>query len=122
MGVIDNAIRGLFRESDGDERRRGGRLPMEAVTSSLGKVDDLSVGGARIRRRRRGPGVGAELVVKLFSQSDVLKVRAKVVRQGKDAFGPFVALQFLDPTPEQRQRLCHLAQCGRSKRVIYDAA
>ena len=101
-----------------DCRRSSGRQRLEALTSSLGPVLDLSAGGMRVLSKKHREG---ELEVTLTSFGKKFRVLAKVAWSRRVAFRRHVVgLSFMNVSAENVKILNNLS-CDH-RRVLGDAA
>ena len=102
----------------GNGRRRAGRLEQELMTSSGGRVLDLSATGVRTVTRR-APAIGRVMKLTLLCLGDGVVLDAEVVwRRRTGLFRYEVGYRFVDPTREQQAQLAALAQTGRCRREL----
>lgn len=97
-----------------EEHRKGGRLPMVGVKSSLGPVLDLSPGGVLISRSRWRSvlRIDQRLVVVIKFDGNRVALKARVVRKEKKrGIGRIYGLEFQNVSPEQHKQIMHV---GRS--------
>ncbi|MCP3905491.1 MAG: PAS domain-containing protein [Planctomycetes bacterium] len=100
-------------------RRTHGRLTQESVTSSVGKVLDLSLGGMRVQCTRPPEGV---IELKLADDDEEISLRARVMWTKRVGFGKHQAgLMFIDLDTAQNLQLSRLATRNSMRRVL-DAA
>jgi len=102
-----------------DENRKGGRLPMVGVKSSLGPVLDLSPGGVLVSRSRWRGGlrINQRMVVVVKFDGYRVAVKARVARKEKKrGIGRVYGLEFLNVSPEQHEKIMHVARsCYRKQ-------
>ncbi|MEM6750381.1 MAG: PilZ domain-containing protein [Planctomycetota bacterium] len=109
-------------EGSGPERRGGGRIGMEGVKSNLGPVCDLSITGVRVRRRWFRPAEGKRVKLTITDGQHCVVIRGEVKRRDEDVHGKYVGIAFVDPTPDQQAAIRQLAESGRRKRTMPQAA
>ncbi|MEM9416082.1 MAG: PilZ domain-containing protein [Planctomycetota bacterium] len=109
-------------ETPAEEHRRGGRMPMVGVKSNLGKVLDLSYCGVLVRRSRwRSPlRIKQRLIVIIKFDGVRVAVKARVARKAKKrGIGWVYGLEFTNISPDQREKIMHVAQSCYPKQTMY---
>lgn len=101
---------------DGPDRRRQGRLPLDDVTCSLGRILDLSAGGMRIECRKRYSGRVAADLIDQEGHIMVWTTVAWIKRRGLFKFEIGFVFEDIDGTIAKR--LTKLAMTHRYRRVI----
>jgi PAS domain S-box-containing protein len=97
-------------------RRTHGRLALESVSSNLGEVLDLSLGGMRVQVAR--PPESPTKVV-LSDPEEEIELNGKVAWSKRRGFGKHeIGIEFTDVAPEQATRLSRLATRNRIRRVF----
>jgi hypothetical protein len=66
-------------DADGVNRRKHGRVKVEGLTCSWGRILDLSGGGARVRMNLRCPSIGQLIQTTLPTPGGDLNLAARVV-------------------------------------------
>lgn len=104
------------------ENRRGGRFGLVEVSSDLGRVLDLSHCGAMVAKRwfKRVPKM--QTFALMIRHKDIrLAVHARLARRQKvRGLGVVLGLEFLDVTPDQREKIKEIIRCCRHWNVIQD--
>jgi PAS domain S-box-containing protein len=101
-------------------RRVHGRLSQELVTSSLGKVLDLSRGGMRVQCSEPPKGT---IDVDLSDDEETITLRAEVMWAKRVGFGKHQAgLRFVELDSAKNLELSRLATRNSMRRVLDDAA
>lgn len=117
--------RNLLEVTDvSNQRRRTGRLGVEMLQCSLGRLLDLSAGGLRVN----GPAVpvGSSILIRITSEVAIagdapieLTVKGRVAWSTPRRKGLFESgIEFVEVTPEQRARLTQVANACRCMRSI----
>lgn len=94
------------------DRRIAGRLNCQDITSSLGRVIDISAGGFRVTARRRPwIGVGASYQCTMHTPLGALALDTRITRIDRKGMGRFdIGLAIENATPETRQTLNLIAR------------
>lgn len=99
---------------DDDERRMHARFSTEHLKCSMGKVLDLSLGGAKVESSRGHTGL---VTVKFMDGDEWVEVKAEVTRHIKLGFRRHdIGLRFLNPRNELTERLSQLAMIHRCQK------
>ncbi|MFI4860337.1 MAG: PilZ domain-containing protein [Phycisphaerales bacterium JB063] len=109
-------------ESASEELRRGGRMPMVGVKSNLGPVLDLSFCGVLIRRSwwRSTLRQKQRLIVVIKFDGVRVAVKARVARKAKKrGIGWVYGLEFTNVSPEQRDKIMHVARSCYPKQTMH---
>jgi len=103
-------------DEDDSNRRFAGRLPLENVNCSLGKILDISAGGMRVRCKQP-PERLVSVVIRVEDTN--IELDAKIVWMRKVGFRKFDAgLKFLDVSDYQRQMLVRMSIQNRKRRSM----
>ena len=101
---------------EGKEQRGFGRMRVDEVRCSLGRLLDLSMSGCQIRRSS-APKKGEMHAPRCFwietPTGGRLEVRGTLVRHAHAGFRKHeLGYAFTDLTTEQRETLCEIARCS----------
>lgn len=102
----------LGREIDNDNRRKFGRVILQEIGCSLGRVLDLSASGMRVESATK-PAVTQHQTFGMVLQapSGPVNFVATVAWIRKVGWRKHqLGLHFVDPTPELRRSICELAR------------
>lgn len=102
-----------------DNRRRSGRLPLEALRCDLGRIEDISSTGMRVRSWRKPPVPELALVLYGYDATESIRVNCRVMWTKREGMFRYeIGVQFLDLTPELSRRLTLLATAHRHRQVL----
>ena len=110
-----------FSDEKTDNHRRGGRMPMVAVQSSLGRVLDLSCCGAQIQKAkwRRPLAVDREVILEINAYRIQVEVKVRIARREKiRGLGHVYGIEFLEISELQRKQILDIANRGWPKRSL----
>lgn len=100
----------------GADRRTDNRLRVSAVESSLGPVLDLSLGGARVRSKKRLAGRAS---VEIRAAGEVVALEAEVSWSRRVGLRKFESgLRFLDVTPDAARKLTRISMQHRVRAML----
>lgn len=104
---------------ESDNRRRAGRLPLEALSCELGPIEDLSQTGMRVRSWRRLPVPELMLTLRGYDSYEPLRVACRVTWIRRDGIFRYeLGFQFMNVTPALVRRLTALASAHRQRCVL----
>ncbi|XAL99517.1 PilZ domain-containing protein [Phycisphaeraceae bacterium D3-23] len=109
-------------ESPAEEHRRGGRMPMVGVKSNLGRVLDLSFCGVLVKRSwwRSPMRVKQRMIVIIKFDGVRVAVKARVARRAKKrGIGWVYGIEFINISPEQRDKIMHVARSCYPKQTMH---
>lgn len=104
-----------------NDRRSAGRLLCQDITSSLGRIIDISAGGFRVAAKRKPwIGVGALYQCTIHSPLGAFTLGTRITRIDRKGMGRFdIGLAIEDATPETRQTLNLIARSLSRPYSIY---
>jgi len=110
------ALHNLRSDDDGDNRRKGGRVLIDALANSDGIIQDLSSSGAKFTTTNKWTvGDVREITVGLDTDHP-LKVKARCAWVAKAGWrSRNVGVEFIDLTEAEKRRLAQLANCSAKR-------